>query len=227
MQELIPLVGSVLNILLALFVFSRGYRMTVIRVYSLLGLCIAIWNLGTYFLFVVKDDRQALFWARFLQFGVIFIPVLLFHLSLLVAQIPVGKYIPVLYALHCILALSNFSDFFIKDVVRVSYAYYSRAGLGFWFYSALFAQLHLSVFILLKKRRKLPPLHKKRLTGLIIAAGSFAVFGLNDIFPIFKIFKYSWANAVVDPFGGIGGPFFWVVVRENGFAHHIVCIPGC
>ena len=224
MQELIPLVGSVLNILLALFVFSRGYRMTVIRVYSLLGLCIAIWNLGTYFLFVVKDDRQALFWARFLQYGVIFIPVLLFHLSLLVAQIPVGKYIPVLYALHCILALSNFSDFFIKDVVRVSYAYYSRAGPGFWFYSALFAQLHLSVFILLKKRRKLPPLHKKRLTGLIIAAGSLAVFGLNDILPILKIYKYPWTNVEVYPFGSMAAIFYGLIVGYSVLQHQLLDI---
>src|SRR5439155_848216 len=139
------LLGSIVNVLLAFFVVSRSRGTTVNRVYGLLGLCIAVWNLGTFSLFRVEHQEMALFWARFLQFGVIFIPVLLFHLSLLVAQIPVGRYIHVLYAAHCILALTNFSGLFIKDVVRVSYAYYSRAGPGFWAYSVLFAQLHLSV----------------------------------------------------------------------------------
>ncbi len=224
MQELIPLVGSVLNLLLALFVFSQGYRATVIRVYSLLGLCIAVWNLGTYFLFVVEDDERARFWARFLQFGVIFIPVLMFHLSLLVAQIPVGRYIYVLYALHTILALTNFTAWFVKDVTRVSYAYYSQAGPGFWAYSALFGQLHLSVIILLKKRRKLPPLHKKRLTGLIIAACSLAVFGFNDILPILKIYKYPLTNIEVYPFGSMAAIFYGLIIGYSVLQHQLLDI---
>jgi signal transduction histidine kinase len=224
MQELIPLVGSVLNLFLALFVLGRGHRSLVIRVYSLLGLCISVWNLGTYFLFIVNDHKDALFWARFLQFGVIFIPVLLFHLSLLLAQIPVGRYIYVLYLFHGILALTNFTGLFVKDVVHVSYAYYSVAGPGFWVYSTLFAQLHLSVVILLRKRRKLPPLHRKRLTGLIIAAGSLAVFGLNDILPILQIYKYPFTNTEVYPFGSMAAIFYGLIVGYSVLQHQLLDI---
>jgi signal transduction histidine kinase len=236
MQELIPLVGCVLNLFLALFVLGRGHRSLAIRVYSLLGLCIAVWNLGTYFLFVVNDQKDALFWARFLQFGVIFIPVLLFHLSLLLAQIPVGRYIYVLYALHGILALTNLTDLFlnadpsasvgvfVKNVKHVSYAYYSVAGPGFWAYSTLFAQLHVSVVVLLKKRRKLPPLHRKRLTGLIVAAGSLAVFGLNDILPILQIYKYPLTDTEVYPFGSMAAIFYGLIVGYSVLQHQLLDI---
>ncbi|HXT40020.1 MAG TPA: ATP-binding protein [Candidatus Angelobacter sp.] len=233
-EALIPLAGSVLNFLLALFVLSRSYRATAIRVYSLLGICIAVWNLGTYFLFVETNEGHALFWARFLQFGVIFIPVLLFHLSLLIAQIPVGKYIYFLYTCHVVLALSNLSDvlfhfkdgkgFFITGVTKLTYAYYSQAGYGFWAYSALFVQLHASVFILFKKRRTLTPLHRKRLTGLIVAAGSLAVFGFNDILPIIKIYHYPLVGREVYPFGSMAAIFYGLIVGYSVLQHQLLDI---
>src|SRR5437870_6332522 len=93
MFHLVPLVGAVCNFFLALFVLSQGMKPVVHRVYAALGLCIAMWNFGTFQMFRVPNAKewteQAVFWARFLQFGVIFIPLLLFHLSLLIAEIRV------------------------------------------------------------------------------------------------------------------------------------------
>src|ERR1700684_4103049 len=89
--ELIPLIGAVLNFSLALFVLVQNPRASVSRVYFLLGLCFAIWNFGTFQMFRVQTEKEALFWARFLQCGVIFIPLALCHVSFLVAQIPLSK----------------------------------------------------------------------------------------------------------------------------------------
>ena len=76
--------------------------------------------------------HEALFWAKFLQFGVIFLPISLFHLGLLIARVRPGRMVPLLYALHVILALTNFSSFFVKDVKNVKYAWSSVGGPGFW-----------------------------------------------------------------------------------------------
>src|ERR1700679_2569655 len=73
--ELIPLIGAVLNFSLALFVLLQNPRAAVSRVYFLLGVCFAIWNFGTFQMFRVTTVKEALFWARFLQCGVIFIPL--------------------------------------------------------------------------------------------------------------------------------------------------------
>src|SRR5438552_1295170 len=119
MFHLVPLVGALCNFVLALFVLSQGTRPVVHRVYALLGLCIAIWNFGTFQMFQmsrVTNEAQAIFWARFLQFGVIFIPLLLFHLSLLIAEIPVGRYIYLLYTFCILLATGNLIDFFNPEV---------------------------------------------------------------------------------------------------------------
>ena len=45
-------------------------------------------------------QTPALFWARFLQFGVIFLPLALCHVSFLIAQIRIPRWVPwVLYSL--------------------------------------------------------------------------------------------------------------------------------
>src|SRR5207249_4306110 len=86
-SELIPLSAATINFFLSLFVFSRDYRSTLNRVYLLWGFSITIWNLGTFFMFRVSDEREAVFWAHFLQFGVIFLPVTLLHLCLFLGKI--------------------------------------------------------------------------------------------------------------------------------------------
>src|SRR5579862_9371091 len=109
--ELIPLIGALLNFSLAIFVFLQNPRAVVSRVYFLLGIGFAIWNYGTFWMFRVHNAEDALFWARFLQFGVIFIPFALFHLSFVVAQIRIPKAVLwVVYGFHSLLFLSNLLD---------------------------------------------------------------------------------------------------------------------
>src|SRR2546428_6650789 len=93
LASLVPLIAAICNFVIVIFVASRGLRSILSREYFLWGIAITVWNLGTYFMFQVDDERDALFWARFLQFGVIFIPVTLFHLSLLIAQVSTRKFI--------------------------------------------------------------------------------------------------------------------------------------
>ena len=90
-SELIPLTAAVTNLALTLFVLTRDLRSTLNRVYLLWGLSITVWNLGTFFLFSVQDEDAARFWSAFLHYGVIFLPVSLFHLSCLIAQVKLPR----------------------------------------------------------------------------------------------------------------------------------------
>ena len=101
-SELIPLAACLVNLTLTLFVFSRDVRATMNRVYLLWGISLTVWNLGVYFMLQEPEGAvghaHALFWAKFLQFGVIFLPISLFHLGLLIAGVRVGRVLPLLYA---------------------------------------------------------------------------------------------------------------------------------
>jgi len=224
MWQYIPLVGAVCNILLTLFVLMNGVRTTVLRVYGLLCTCIVFWNLGSFFLFRVTTEEEALFWARFLQFGVIFIPLALFHLSLLIAKVRVGRYIRYLYAFDILLAFSNFSGWFISGVRQVGFGWYCVVGPGFWLFMVNFLLVYASVIVLVLKRRKLPQLHRVRLTGLIIAQATLACLGLNDILPIFRIDYYPGTHILIHPFGSMAAIFYGLIGGYSVLQHQLLDI---
>src|SRR5262249_50339991 len=153
-----------------------------------------------------QNMERARFWARFLQFGVVFLLVLMNHVALLIARVdlrPFRRLIVFIYTCHILLGLSNFTPFFITGVRNVSYAYYSVAGPGFWIWSCFFPLLPISVVVLLKKRQQFPPMHRKRLTPLIAAQTAFACCACNDILPILGIDYYPWTHTQIYPFGSV------------------------
>src|SRR5690349_10594503 len=135
--ELAALFAVVANLALTFFVLSRDLHSVLNRVYFMWGMSVTVWNLGAFYLFKVEDQPQALYWAYFLQFGVIFLPVTNLHLCLLIARISIGPLLYLFYALHFLLAFSLFSGHFIQGVKYVEYAngahaYYSIAGPFFY-----------------------------------------------------------------------------------------------
>lgn len=227
--ELIPLIGALLNFSLAVFVLMQNPRAAVARVYFLMGMCFAVWNYGTFWMFRVpagaEHYQEALYWARFLQFGVIFIPLTLCHVSFLVAQIRIPRWVVwVAYSFHIGLFLSNFTDFFLEGVKNVGYAWYSVAGAGFWILSGVFSLMWVSVVVLIWHRRTLPPLGKRRLTPLIYAQTAFAIFGCNDILPILGIYYYPYTNAQVYPFGSMAVIFYGLIVGYSVLQYQLLDI---
>ena len=225
--ELIPLVGALLNFSLGVFVLFQNPRAAVARVYFLMAFCFAIWNYGTFWMFRVpagmEHYQEALYWARFLQFGVIFIPLTLCHVSFLVAQIRIPRWIVwVAYSFHFVLFFSNFTDFFLAGVRNVGYAWYSVAGTGFWILSMVFSLMWVSVAVLIWHRRNQPPLGKRRLTPLIVAQTAFAIFGCNDILPILGFYYYPYTNYQVYPFGSMAVIFYGVIVGYSVLQYQLL-----
>jgi signal transduction histidine kinase len=228
-SEIIPLLASILNFLLTLFVFTRDRRATINRVYLLWGVSLTVWNLGTFFMFTVPPKQEyyseALFWAKFLQFGVIFLPISLFHLGLLIARVRPGRMIPLLYALHVILALTNFTSFFVQDVHNVTYAWYSVGGPGFWFFTAVYVfETWATMIILYRKLKFLPPLQRGRVKSLIWACGILIFFGNNDILPIFSIYQYPGTKTLIYPLGSLAAIFYGIIAAHSILQHQLLDI---
>jgi len=221
--ELIPLIGALLNFSLAVFVFFQNPRSVVSRVYLLLGLGFSVWNFGTFWMFRVHNKEDALFWARFLQFGVIFIPFALFHLSFLVAQIRIPKWVLwFAYLFHVALFASNFTPFFLAGVMNVGYAWYSIAGTGFWIFVGVFSLMWVSVAVLLWHRRNLPPMGRRRINPLIIAQAAIACFGCNDALPILGIYYYPYTDYQIYPFGSMAAIFYGVIVGYSVLQYQLL-----
>ena len=220
---LAPLLGAICNFSLSIFVLASDRKSRLNQVFFAWGLCITIWNLGAYGMFRSGHDGhdQALYWAHFCQYGVIFIPVTLLHLSLLIAEVKVGRYIFGLYAFQCGLALLNFKHHFISDVQWIGYTWYSVAGPGFWIYIGTFSMTSVSIIVLLRKRLSMPPTQRKRLTGVIIAQSLLVTLGTNDILPILGIDHYPNGSPVY-PYGSIAAIFYGIIIGYSVLQHQLL-----
>lgn len=224
-SELIPLTAAVTNLALTLFVLTRDLRSTLNRVYLLWGLSITVWNLGTFFMFAVKDEESARFWSAFLHYGVIFLPISLFHLSLLIAQVRLPRWLPACYVWCGLLALANAMGLFTAGVRNLGYAYYSKAGLGFWVYVPTYVVITTAtVVVLYQKLKTLQRVHRARVKALLWANGILIAFGWNDILPILGFDTYPFSKIHIFPFGSAAAIFYGIIVGYSVLQHHLLDI---
>ncbi|NBR84632.1 MAG: hypothetical protein EB141_01395 [Verrucomicrobia bacterium] len=224
--ELIPLTAAVTNLALTLFVLTRDLRSTLNRVYLLWGLSISVWNFGTFFMFSVEEEASARFWSAFLHYGVIFLPISLFHLSLLIAQVKLPRWLPGLYGWFGLLALTNAFGFFTSGVHYLGGAYYySVAGPGFWAFVASYVIVTTAtVVILYRKLDTLQRLHRARVKALLWANGILIGFGWNDILPIVGFDTYPFTRIAIFPFGSAAAIFYGIIVGYSVLQHHLLDI---
>jgi signal transduction histidine kinase len=229
--ELAALCAVICNLALTFFVLSRDLRSALNRVYFTWGMSVTIWNLGAFYLFrldgSLSNHREALYWAYFLQFGVIFLPVTNLHLCLLIARISIGPLLYLFYALHFLLAFSLFTGHFINDVQYLGFAWYSMAGPFFFVFLGLYTISTTSTMLMLYfKQRTLPPLHRARLRSLMWALGILIIFGTNDLLPIlgFKNYPPPFNAHKVYPFGNVAAIFYVLIIAYSVLQHKLLDI---
>jgi signal transduction histidine kinase len=226
--ELIPLTAALVNLALTIFVFSRGLRSALNRVYLVWGLSITIWNIGTYFLFQVyplKSEHAALFWARFLQVGVIFLPISLYHLSLIMAQEKKRRFMQMLYVIGAMFVAADFGNQFISGVRDAGYAYYSVCGPVFWVFLAIYiTSASGTLWMLIQKQKEVSTLRRVRLRWMMIATIILVVFGSNDILPIIGMDRYPFIDSRIYPLGSLAAVFYGLIVAYSVLQYQLLDI---
>ncbi len=214
--ELPPLLAAIFNIALALFVFLKDPKARLNLVYLLWGASLATWNMGAFMMFRVQDAETALFWARVLHFGVIFIPPTVLHLSLLLAGIPIRSWIMIPYVGALILSGTNFSDLFIQDVATTAYAWFAMPGPAYYIYGAVFP-LHTipALVVLIRRRQTSQPFDRRRLNNLILANIGLLIFGIHDLLPIYGYGKYPFTDIPVFPWGTLMAAVYGLLVAYS------------
>ena len=223
--SLIPLLAAVVNFALLLFVLTRDRRSLLNRVFLLWGISMTSWNLGTFFMFRVQDPTAAEFWARFQHFGLIFLPLSLLHLSMLISQIRVPRLLAALYVWFGLLALSNFTDFFITGARESGWAFYAIAGPGYWLFTVSYAFFTTAtIYLLFQRQQFLHSTHRARVRSLLWANAVLILSGANDILPIVGVAVYPLTDTPIVPLGSAGAIVYGVVVGYSVLQHHLLDI---
>ena len=63
----VPLLGGIFNLALSIFVLGSGRRSRLNQIFFLWGLCISVWNFGTFALFEAHDLQTAYAYATLMR----------------------------------------------------------------------------------------------------------------------------------------------------------------
>ena len=221
--EFIPLSAAAVNLALLLFVLAQGTKSVLHRVYAVWGCSIVVWNIGTAFMFSAANPDQALFWARFLHFGVVFLPVSLFHLCLLITQVSRPRLVRAIYGFAFCMAALNCTGLLVSGVRDVGYAYYSVGGPLYFVFVAAYAGLTWSsMLILFWRGHNAPPFLKSRINSMLWASGILIGFGNNDLLPILGIYHYPFTSIQIFPLGSMAAIVYGLLAGYSTLQHQLL-----
>jgi len=130
-----------MSLIVGLFVYIKNKKATVNRMWLLLSISTAIWNLGYAGTIIANNKSAALFFSRyFLYGGAILVPAFYLHFILSFLGIKRVRILFLSYIVALILIFIDFtSPFMIKDMLtKLNFKYYSEPGFAYLPFLAFF-----------------------------------------------------------------------------------------
>ena len=210
---LAPLFAGIVNLVLAVFVFTLRPRTLAKRVFLFCGIAIAVWNLGAFGMMVTDSPGFAVFLTRALHMGVIFLPPLFFHLGVAVARANARRLTIAFYAFFSALAATNLTPLFVSGVRQIASGWYGVAGPAYWVFSNTMPIAGIGTIVLLVRRRKQASrVERRQLTILTIGVILLLVFGSHDLLPVLGYDRYPGTEIAIYPWGTLAAGMFGVLV---------------
>lgn len=199
MYAFIALINGLTVSVLGLFVYFKNKNNNVNRLYGLFCLAVAVWSYGYYFWQISDNYDNAIFWLHFLMVGAIFVPITYFHFISYFLELSKGKkvWIYLGYILSVIFLVLNFTQFFIKDLVKkLEFNFWPEPGEVFHFFLLFFASYIIySWYLMSHKIDKSNGIKRSQIKYILIATFIGFIGGSTNYF--------LWYNIPIPPYGNI------------------------
>ncbi|MEK7122033.1 MAG: ATP-binding protein [Patescibacteria group bacterium] len=185
----LPLISAIFVFLIGIAILLANYRSSINLTFFLFSLAVFLWFLGTFFLFQNCGDKAAaIFWDKFIYFGVIFIPATLFHFSVIFTKNHKQKYVILNYLISFIFLGFLFTPYFVNDLFIYEYGCHTVANFGhnlfLIYFGIVLLMSHLSIY---KSYKKSKDLNLKKEARLIFVAFLALTIGSLAFLPAYKI----------------------------------------
>lgn len=198
---LFPTLISIIILSLGIFVFVKNSKIKTNEKFLVLCCLFSLWFLSLVFICWENNNNLfSLLLSKLALLGMIFVPVIFFHIVLLFLQNQLSKYIKYLYVFSFFLFFTDFlTGLFFKDLYLNSWGYFPFARKIFIFLIVqLFSLAILSIFLLYKNLKKLQfsSIKKEQIKYFIFASfmlafcsiDYFAAIGISQLYPVSYIF---------------------------------------
>jgi len=165
---------AVIALILGLFVYLKDRKRLTNRIWCFLSISIFVWEFGYFMVLLLADKVKALFWARVLYSGAIFIPVFFldFVHSFLDLREKGKTLIRSIYLIGLILLGLNLTPLFIREMTgKLSFRYYAQPGIVYHFFLLTFSWCIIySIYTMLKKYRELSGNKRNQVKYILLAS---------------------------------------------------------
>ncbi|MFH1551863.1 MAG: histidine kinase dimerization/phospho-acceptor domain-containing protein, partial [bacterium] len=192
------------------FVYLKNKKDLSNKLFGLLSLAFAVWCYAWFALLLVKSNQEmAIFWAKFLNLGAIFIPIFYLHWVLSVLNLHKRKkYLLALgYIIIFLFAINSFSSSYIKGVHSMFFfPFWPTAGpLYKWF--LIFGYFGMVGYAFLKLIREIGKQEgeKKYQIGYIIIGSLLGFGGGATNFPL--MYKFEILQPIIGMVAVMASPF--------------------
>jgi len=202
----LPLISAIFVLVLGIFVYFKNRRSRINVIFFLLTVAMTVWLFGTFMMFISKTDTQAIFWDRMVYLGVVLIPALMYHFSLIFSRnTHRRKSLYFGYLLSLIFLFLSRTDYFVSGLFRYEWGYHTRAQF-FHHVFLIFFSVYLFLFyfnIYRYYKRTTIGLERNQAKYIFVAFLLFLPAALG-YFPAYGIDIY--------PFGYLSGVIFTVIL---------------
>ena len=203
------LIGALLNLTVALFVYIKGHRAKLSKIWSIFAFSAVFYGFGAWLAVTAKDPKAAFFWWQVSHGGVILLPVLFTHFVFSFLNIKKPAFIRIMYvASFTILLIDILSKRLFIGHVKLLFEnskWFAQAwwvyppGPVFVFFVIVFyiGFLTFDFILLLFARNKVNPLKRNQINYFSIAAILGFIGGGTSYLPCFGINLYPIFNIAV------------------------------
>ena len=216
------LIATVINLLLAIFVYLKDRRNPLNITFAISSILIASWTFDVFGFHIIKDSVFVKHWSLIMRLGTIFIPSTLFHFMMILSK-SISKrknMIYISYMISILFSILNFTPYFENEMIKREWAYFPKfSGL---LYKILIINFIFWVFLGLayvyNRYKKSESSHEKNQLGYFFLATASAA-----ILCILPQILYG-IGVKIYPIGGLGNIFYTGIIAYAIVQHQLMDI---
>jgi signal transduction histidine kinase len=191
-----PLISAILLLVFGLFVLFKNTKLKINITCALSCFSACVWLIGYSLMYNSKDEKAALFWARFGYNGVIFIPIFAYHFVLSLFGIKRRTTTIILVYLMVIpFLIANQTNYFLRGMYVYFWGYYPKVAFIYiyfvLFFTIIFLRCTALSYISMKEKKGKSPLQYNQ-AKYVLLAFAIASTSVIDYVQNYGIEIYPW-----------------------------------
>jgi len=219
LSSYVPLFSAAFVFSLGVFTLLRYFRTKkeLELVLSLFCGSVTVWLFGTFMMFISTTDAQAIFWDRFVYSGVVFVPTLMHHFSIVFTDLKKQrKYLKIGYALSFLFLILSWTNLFVSGLYRYEWGNHTQAQFFHHIFIILFFAYTSVFFVNIWKfyRSGIGEKIKNQARYIFAAFLTLIVLGAPAYLPAYGV--------SVPPFPFISGLLFIIILSYAILRHKLL-----